>query len=175
MTHAVTRNLIVISLACLAAACGEKGQAPGGATSATPAAAQGPIAVVFTGHGSTDAPAGGHCSLDAINGAPVQGASLPVGADAMFGGWMVDGQGNVPGQARLVLRGTHAYSVPLVAGGDRPDVAQALNSQAARMSGFNIATSLAGVEAGEYALSIELAGETPATCDLKSTLAVTSG
>lgn len=175
MTHTLTRNLIVISLACLSASCGDTGQAPGGSTPATPAAAQGPISVVFTEHGAMDAPAGGHCSLDAINGAPAPGASLPVGADAMFGGWMVDGQGSVPGQATLVLRGTHTYSVPLVAGGDRPDVAQALNSEAARMSGFNIATSLAGVEAGEYALSIELAGETPTTCDLKSTLAVTSG
>lgn len=176
MAHVLTRSLITLSLACAVAACGKSEPAPAGVASTPPAAAAEAAAPpVFSEYTAADATGGGNCSLDAINGGAVQAVSLATGAAVMFGGWVTNGQGNVPGEAQLVLRGPRAYSIPLVAGGERPDVAQALNNEAARMSGFNVATTLAGVEPGEYVLSIALGDAEPASCALNTTLVVTGG
>lgn len=170
MTHATTRGLLVLALTAAVAACGESPQGPDAppaapATLATPVQAFAP----FTG-GETAA--AGNCSLDAINGAPAPGASVAAGSEAMFGGWAVDGAAGVPTDAILVLRGAEAYAVPLVAGVERPDVATALNSEQARLSGFNASARLDGVQPGEYGLSIVHTSGS-ASCDLKATLTVT--
>lgn len=172
MTHATTRGLLVLALTAALAACGEPTQAPD-APPAAPVTLAAPVSSFAPITGAEAAPAG-NCSLDAINGAPVSGASVVAGSEVMFGGWVADGAAAVPADAMLVMRGAQAYAVPLVAGVERPDVATALNSEQARLSGFNASARLDGVQPGEYGLSIVHTGSS-ASCDLKATLTVTQG
>lgn len=172
MTHAATRGFLVLAMTTAIAACGESPQAPAAASPAVDVPAV--VAPAFAAYSAGDAAEAGNCSLDAINGAAAQGASLATGSEAMFSGWVADAQAAVPADAQLVLRGASAYAVPLAAGGERADVAAALNSEAARLSGFNVGARLEGVEPGEYALSIAHAGNS-ARCDLKATVVVTRG
>lgn len=117
--------------------------------------------------------AGGNCSLDAIDGQPADAAQPKSGANVIFAGWAVDAQGQSPASASLVLHSAEAsYALPITTGGDRPDVAQALNKPAAGKSGFNVFAVLTGVEPGSYALSIVYDGQPAAACDLNHSVTV---
>lgn len=119
--------------------------------------------------------AGGNCALDAINGGAVAGASVKVGAEVLFGGWIADASNQVPTEARLVLKGMDkAYSVPLVAGAERPDVATALEAESLKLAGYNVLTKL-DVAPGSYELSIVHGpANAAASCSLNASLEVTN-
>lgn len=110
---------------------------------------------------------GGNCFLDVINGAAPQSITVKNGDEISFGGWVSDAGNQVPTGAQLLLRGqTASYTAPLVAGGDRPDVADILKNEALSKSGYNLTIKLADVVAGEYELSI-LTGTSPVVrCNL---------
>lgn len=119
---------------------------------------------------------GGNCALDAIDGHPAAGSVLSADSDATFGGWAATPQGQVPdanaGAVLILSSSEAAYSVPLVAGGDRPDVAAALNNPALAKSGFNIVTSLDDVKPGDYAVSVGFPGVPAMVCQFNQTVAV---
>lgn len=120
-----------------------------------------------------DIGAGGNCALDGVDGHPVSGTILDAAADVRFGGWAADPQGKVPEGAVLVLTSAEgAYSVPLVGGGDRPDVAVALSNQDLAKSGFNIVGNIKGVKPGEYAVSVAYKGTPVLACQFKKSLTV---
>lgn len=181
-------NLLKVSLAVLAlgivTGCGEKeapavvaDAAPAVAETpaATPAAAVEPTPVNFAAYAApANAPvAGGSCELDAINGAPAIGASAKVGDQVMFGGWIADANNQVPTDARIVLKGPdNSYSVPLVAGVERADVAAAYGADSLKLAGYNVLATL-DVAPGTYELSIVHGpAEAPVACALKGSLAV---
>src|SRR5690606_27860291 len=118
--------------AAILTACG--GDEPAGTPPAAPVASgvvSAPSALAqATGYTLADgAPAVGHCALDAINGASAQGVVLPASGTAVFGGWVANAALGAPEHALFVLRGAaSSYAAPLVTGGERPDVAQALGS-----------------------------------------------
>lgn len=116
---------------------------------------------------------GGHCFLDAINGSAIEGASAKVGQEVSFGGWVADINSQVPTAALLVLEGKDkSYSVPLVAGGERPDVAAALANPALNNSGYNVTAKLEAVVPGDYALAIVVGSDQAARCELNAKLTV---
>ncbi|MBJ6978550.1 hypothetical protein [Luteimonas sp. MC1895] len=165
--------------AALLAACGDE---PVGAPPAVPpaaddtrAAAPGPAAVwaeAFTP--AADALAAGHCALDAINGGSPQAVALPATGSALFGGWVADAALQVPADALFVLRGaTASFAAPLSAGStQRPDVAQALGSEALAGAGFDLLLALDGLPAGSYELSAVVDRATQATCSFNATLVI---
>lgn len=96
-------------------------------------------------------PTGGHCSLDAVDGKPAQQAHVRPRSWVTFGGWMADAADGVPDGATLVLNSTAAsYAVPIVAGGERPDVAQVLGKPALLRSGYNHRAWLPAIQPGSY-------------------------
>ena len=184
-------NLIKVSLAVvvlgLAAGCGKQdvpvtdpaaAPAPAAATETAPPAsapsASGALALME--YAASAAPAaGGNCSLDAINGGAAAGATVKVGSEVMFGGWIADAINQVPTEALLVLKGAEkAYSAPLVAGGERLDVATALAAESLKLSGYNVLAKL-DVVPGTYELSIVHGpADAAASCSLNASLAVTN-
>lgn len=116
---------------------------------------------------------GGHCSLDAINGGAIGGATARVGEDVSFGGWVSDIDNQVPTAALFVLEGSSkSYSLPLVAGVERPDVAAALSNEALKNSGFNLVAKIDAVAPGEYSLAIVLGADRASRCELNAKLTV---
>lgn len=117
---------------------------------------------------------GGNCALDVVNGAPAAGASAEVGSEARLGGWIGDASNKVPTDASLIFVGLEqSYSAPLVAGGERPDVAASLQADSLRFSGFDMRTRLDMVP-GTYRLLILHGPSTAqASCALNATLEVT--
>ncbi len=110
---------------------------------------------------------GGACSLDAINNGPVTNVTLASGAVTTFAGWMGDAGNKVPTNAKFVLKGaTSSFAVPVVGGGERPDVAKTLNSPDLARSGYNLVTKLTGVAAGNYDLAIVVEGPKSTECML---------
>ena len=124
---------------------------------------------------SAGLPTGGSCAIDAINGGPAAGASVKVGSDVQFGGWIADAGNRVPTEARLILKASqNAYSAPLVAGGERPDVAAALGAEPLALSGYNVLAKM-DVAPGTYELSIVHGVADAATsCVLNASLIVTN-
>ncbi|OAX64183.1 hypothetical protein A6R71_02165 [Xanthomonas translucens pv. arrhenatheri] len=99
----------------------------------------------------SDLPAGGRCSLDAVDGKPAQQARVRPRGWVTFGGWMADAADAVPDGATLVLNAAAAsYAVPIVAGGERPDVAQAFGKPALLRSGYNQRAWLPAIQPGSY-------------------------
>ena len=118
-------------------------------------------------------PDGGHCFLDVINGAPPNGISVNSGDQVSFGGWISDASNQVPTVAHLVLEGEkESYAVPLVAGGERPDVASILKNDALKSSGYSLTAKLAGVTTGEYALAIVTGTAEKTRCSLGTSIKV---
>ena len=116
---------------------------------------------------------GGHCFLDAINGGSTAGGKAQVGKDVSFGGWVSDIDNQVPKTALFVLEGaSKSYSIPLVAGGERPDVAAALSNEALKNSGYDVIGRLDAVVPGEYSLAIILGADRTSRCDLNAKLAI---
>lgn len=114
------------------------------------------------------------CALDIINGEP-SGNAAPIngGSTATFGGWVGHGDGQAANDFALVLKGTQQlYSVPLVTGTPRPDVAKNMNSDGMKNSGFNLVARLTGVVAGNYALYVANPSNSAEDCDLRRALTV---
>lgn len=180
MVLSACRTSVLLAAALVLASCNRDAPAPSGA--AAPAGdAAGPVAAapgttVALAVSTGPAPAaGGNCALDFINGAPGPSTSLAAGAEANMIGWVASPEKTIPADAMLLLSGAAgSYSGALPAGGDRPDVAAALGSPDARMSGFNVQVSLAGVAPGDYALSIVQGSAAPVACPLNKNLVVTA-
>lgn len=120
-----------------------------------------------------DVPEGGNCSLDTINGQPIAAASLKAGDEAVIVGWVGDPQGQVPGDARLLLAGDGvSYAARLIPDIDRPDVATALQQPGLARSGFGLSTVLA-VEPGDYRISTLMGSPATVHCqfDVQVTVA----
>lgn len=140
------------------------------AEGAVPAAeeAQGDV-VAFAGDASAALPPGGGCALDAVDGA-IAGAATPVGGQAVLSGWGAPADPAAPRDAVLVLVGAEArYSAPLALSVERPDVAEALQREDARASGFDLRASFTGVAPGQYAVRVRVGG---ADCDTGKALVV---
>jgi len=179
-----TFSLIAMSLPLLVACNQQQEEAPAPApreatTAAAPpdALTEGSSVLVFSPYQAPASVAvGGNCALDAIDGHPAAGSVLSADSDATFGGWAATPQGQVPdansGAVLILSSSEAAYSVPLVAGGDRPDVAAALNNPALAKSGFNIVTSLDDVKPGDYAVSVGFPGEPAMACQFNQTVTV---
>lgn len=100
-------------------------------------------------------PVAGQCALDAIGGMPAAGATITRDAQPVFAGWVANGQLQVPDDAKMVLEGeSGTWAFPLATGGDRPDVAKALGTDALRSAGYNVPASLKALPAGTYKLRI---------------------
>lgn len=114
-----------------------------------------------------NAPAEGQCALDAINGIPRQPQmNMSVGGAVMVGGWVADGEGNVPSRPAFVMRSEGgSYKAEFTAGGERQDVAEALDKPGLAASGFNLTVSTEGVPAGTYRLGIQLDPGRASLCD----------
>lgn len=126
------------------------------------------VSVESFGPPISDVPKGGNCSLDAIQGAPVPGSAVSVGQEVLFGGWMADGNGQVPSDALLVFSSTAgSYAAPVTGGGSRPDVAQALSQEGLATSGYDIRVKM-DVPSGNYELFIVQGGDSPISCALGS-------
>jgi hypothetical protein len=94
--------------------------------------------------------------LDVINGNKVTNPlSFRKTDEVTLGGWMGDGSGRVPVDAKFVLHGAQkTYSIPVTAGGVREDVAQALKNDGLKLSGFELPLALSSAQAGEYDLAV---------------------
>lgn len=115
-----------------------------------------------------DAPAEGQCSLDVINGLARQPQMhMAAGGALLMGGWVATGDGTVPVQPGFVMRNeSGGYVAPFTAGGERPDVAEALGKSELAASGFNLLVTTQDVPAGTYRLGIRIAPERAGVCDL---------
>lgn len=178
MTSSAIRAAFLVSTVVALGACSGGGDAtPAAPTAGTPPAPAAPSAppppVTLAAYATPAAPAGGSCSLDVINGGAASTTTVAPGSELSIGGWFADAQNGVPGDASLVLTGsTQSYAGQLPAGGERPDVAAALGSESARMSGFNAQVSLAGVEPGEYSLSVVYPGASASSCALNKSISI---
>ena len=184
MAATMPRVILALAIALCVAACGDGGGPSASGEAAPPA--QGPaVGEAVTAPAPADAlpvqpyapgavaEVGGACSLDLINGVPEMSVTAAAGSAVMFAGWAVDASSAVPTDAQFVLTdGDRRYATPITAGFERPDVMTALGNEAARLSGFNALVSLAGVEPGEYGLSIVQGTQSPHECQLEKRIVV---
>ncbi len=112
-------------------------------------------------------PAGGLCSLDAINGQSAADRHIRALGWTSFAGWMADPSDAVPEGALFVLASaTSAYAVPVAGGGARSDVAIALAKPGLANAGFNLKAWLPGVPGGTYRAAVVYPGQATKACDL---------
>jgi hypothetical protein len=99
-----------------------------------------------------------YCSLDGIGKQKAVGQTVNVeaGSEVLFSGWVGDWSRRAPKQFTIVLRDTQTYAINAAAGGNRPDVAGALKSDAMKDSGFRVNARLGDVAPGNYEVSIVL-------------------
>ncbi|WP_222565220.1 hypothetical protein [Novilysobacter antarcticus] len=117
---------------------------------------------------------GGSCALDAVNGGDARLTSVKAGTEVWFSGWVADDDKQVPADALFVFRGEgRSYSIPVLAGVARPDVAKALSSEALATSGYNLLARVDMIP-GSYALVIISGTSTAAQkeCDLDARMLV---
>ncbi|UKE46700.1 MULTISPECIES: hypothetical protein [Xanthomonas translucens group] len=120
----------------------------------------------------SDLPAGGRCSLDAVDGKPAQQARVRPPSWVTFGGWMADAADAVPDAAILVLNSAAAsYAVPIAAGGERPDVVQAFGKPALLRSGYNQRAWLPAIQPGRYRVFLVYGRDKAASACAMGTLA----
>jgi hypothetical protein len=138
-----------------------------------PVAADGAVALELVPM-PMDVPSEGQCSLDAINGIARQPQMhMAAGGAVLVGGWIAGGDGTVPSQPAFVMRNeSGGHIAPFTAGGERPDVAEALGTPALANSGFNLLVTTQGVPAGTYRLGIRIDPERAGVCDLGVELVV---
>ena len=173
MKYPSTALIFVLSAAIWLAACGRHEAPVPGAPAAPSAAGASQATVAPYTLPSQPLAAGGNCALDSIDGKPSNGASLKAGTTIRFAGWMGDAQVNVPTQALLVLQGeAKSYSVGIVGGGLRPDVATALGAPGLANAGYNSDVTLADVAPGLYKVSIANTGAAQQSCDLKVSISI---
>ncbi len=174
------RVTFMLIAASLLAACNNQAPAPSSTdTAAATEAASAPVSapaapVSLQDYAAASTTAGGNCALDAVNGSPSTGTIVATGTQVSMSGWIADATNGVPDDALLVLTGIQrSYSGALPTGVERPDVAAALSSEPARLSGYNIDLSLQDVDPGDYALTIVHGGTSPQSCNLGKGLSVT--
>lgn len=182
MTLISLRSVLVLTSAALLAACNNSAPPAAidgstGASSPDPVTDVAPASVVsLNEYTPADASPGGNCALDSVNGGAAPSTPVSAGSEVAMSGWAADAQNAASTDAMLVLTGaSKSYSGALPTGTDRPDVATALGNEAARTSGFNASASLAGVEPGDYTLSIVQGGAAPISCGLNKSLSVAAG
>jgi hypothetical protein len=174
--------LLVASIALGLAACGKSEPAQSvEADAANPAESAGAQAsgdeaaldaVAFAADTTETLAAGGGCSLDAVDGAPA-GSAMSVAGEAVLDGWAVAADPAVTGDAVLILVGAeNRYAAPVPLSLDRPDVAEALQREDARTSGFKHRASFASVAPGQYAVHVRVGGM---DCDTGKALVVAGG
>ncbi|WP_237656326.1 hypothetical protein [Xanthomonas translucens] len=84
---------------------------------------------------------------------------------------MADAADAVPDGATLVLNSAAAsYAVPIVAGGERPDVAQAFGKPALLRSGYNHRAWLPAIQPGRYRVFLVYGREKAAAACAMGTL-----
>lgn len=120
---------------------------------------------------------GGHCSLDAIDGAGNLAKANPstMKASQKFtaSGWVVGNAMGSPSQFALILQGTDAYAFDGSTDSPRPDVAKALGHDAAGQSGFNISVNLGNTPAGTYKILALIKGQDGnEICDMQHQLII---
>lgn len=123
---------------------------------------------------AANAPEGGACALDVVNGKPRKPTmSLAAGGALLIGGWASTPELTPPVGALLLLRGGSAsYTAPVSVEVARPDVARAKKSEALATSGFNAKVSTAGIPAGVYHLAIVVDSATSTWCDFNLELSL---
>lgn len=176
------RATIFIAAALVLASCDTGAPVPAGSTgAATPAPSDGspaPVAspVALVAHTGAPAGKGGNCALDFVNAGALADTSVVTGSKVNMVGWVASPQNTVPSDAMVMLTGTGGnYSGALPVGGDRPDVAAAMGSENARMSGFSALVSLTDVAPGSYAISVVQGGASPVSCAFNKNLVVAAG
>lgn len=106
------------------------------------------------------------CSVDLINGHTAENAPpMASGGTVDIGGWAGNGRGQAANGFLLLLKGGQTFAAPIQTTVAREDVAKAWNSEGMSSSGFNLSASLAGVDAGEYALYIADPSNPANVCD----------
>ena len=113
-------------------------------------------------------PVGGSCALDLVNGTLAAELS-PVAGNVTLRGWVVDEAMAADGEAMLVLAGDGRHVATISRNIDRPDVAAAVGSEAARVSGFNQTIAVGGLAPGEYRVHLASGG---VECDTGKRIAV---
>ena len=180
-------TLIVASVLMTLAACNKSANdnaaQPNATTAATSAAAAplSSVAVDLSPLTNTDLAAGtataGHCALDAINDVTfTAGATLAkveAGRSFTAAGWVVDSTMQSPPKFTLVLQGAKSFGVAGITGSSRPDVAKALNADAAGKSGFDITANLGATPPGTYkVLALIKGANNMELCDTQRQLVV---
>lgn len=120
---------------------------------------------------------GAYCALDAIDGAgnlrPTDPTIMKAGQVFTAGGWVVDSKVHSAAKFTLVLQGPETYGFDGAAGVARPDVAKALNNDAASQSGFNISANLGNTPAGTYKILALIKGQDGnEICDMQHQLTI---
>lgn len=107
----------------------------------------------------------GHCALDEVNNTVLSDNSptitVKAAQDLTASGWIVSNSLQTPPKFTLVLssaEGSTAYGMDGMTGIARPDVARALNADAAGSSGFNLTGNLGSMPAGTYKVMILIKG-----------------
>lgn len=107
------------------------------------------------------------CDLNSVAGIgliPGVEAPLAQAAGVVFNGWVADEQGVPPAKLVIVLKGQASYGIQVATGADRPDVAEALKSEAAARSGIAALADTSAVATGIYQVHL-VVPETGAGCD----------
>lgn len=165
-----------IALIAITASCSKYGpeqdpaaQTPSAPEAATPAPAQSEplkddVAVVYNLPAITSVL---RCDLNSVAGVgltPGVEAPLAQAAGIVFNGWVADEQGIPPAKLVIVLKGQTSYGIQVATGADRPDVAEALKSEAAAKSGIAALADTSAVAMGTYQVHL-VVPETGAGCD----------
>lgn len=114
------------------------------------------------------------CDLNSVSGvglSPRIQGPLAQAPDVIFNGWVVDAQGAPPSKVVIVLKGEKSFGILVATGAARPDVAEALSSEAAHLSGIAALADTSAVAAGTYQVHL-LVPETDAACDTTKLLKV---
>lgn len=122
---------------------------------------------------------GGHCALDAIDGAgnltPANPTSVKAGQTFIAGGWLMNSAMQSPSKFTLILQGAQTYGFDGATGGLRPDVAKAWSADAAAQSGFNITANLGNTPAGTYKILALIKGQNGnEICDMQHQVTISN-
>ena len=91
------------------------------------------------------------CVLDAVNGMVVtESANVKNGSVINLSGWVISSDKKAPEQFVLILKGVEVYGLASTTGVSRPDVAKAVDSNAAATAGFSANTTLSNLANGTY-------------------------
>ncbi|QWT18709.1 hypothetical protein KPL74_13260 [Bacillus sp. NP157] len=174
MIHGTTRLVALSMLSSFAlAACQVSNSGTGQAQAPGPA----PKVQAAPASLPADVPAAGaKCKLDLVSGkAATQQVSIAHGAGAAFEGWAyTEGKGPFQKLA-LTFQGTdgHRFTVPLVTGVQRDDVAQGMGNSALATAGFAVTADIGELPSGTYQLGLRSdAPDEPAFCDLATRVEV---